>query len=85
MQNVRMEPPCLDIVHYAFCISHFALNMEGESPVEPSCLDCGDHPVPDARPVARGLKPVHVNVYVHVPDGMTIYSQLLRAGGDLVS
>jgi len=31
---------------------------EGEAPAEPSGLDTGDHPVPDTRPVARGLKPV---------------------------
>jgi len=53
MQNVRMEPPCLDILHSAFCIFHFAVNMGGESPGEPSCLDTGDHPVPDPKPEVR--------------------------------
>jgi len=76
MQNVRMEPPCHDILHFAFYNFHFAVNMEGESPAEPSGLDTGDHRVPDAQPVARGLKPV--NVHVHVHDGMIICSQLLR-------
>jgi len=84
MQNVRMEPPCLDIVPFAFCNFHFALSMEGESPAEPSGLDTGDHPVPDAQPVARGLKPVHVDVHVHVHDETSIHSQLPRVGGDLV-
>jgi len=60
-QNVRMEPPCLGILHFAFCLFHFALNMEGESPTEPSCLDSGDDPVPDPKPAARSPMPVHVD------------------------
>jgi len=27
--------------------------MEGEFPGEPSCLDTGDHPVPDLKPEVR--------------------------------
>jgi len=60
-----MEPPCLDILHFAFYSFHFALNMEGESLAEPSGLDTGDHPVPDPKPAARSPIPVHVDVDVH--------------------
>jgi len=73
-----MEPPCLDIVPFAFCIFHFALNMGGESSAELSCLDTGDDPVPAVQLTVQSPSTSTSTSTSTTTNGVTICSRLPR-------